>query len=180
MRIVSGFAAVLQRVEEIAANANFDGPAFAAAVRSSEPSVSRAAIDRYVQANALASGVDPKLVEAIIASESGFDPNATSRTGARGLMQLMPRTAASLRVVDSYDPEQNVRGGIRYLRALLDRFGDVQLAVAAYNAGPGAVERYGGVPPYTETQNYVRSVLSRYLELRAKQKGGVLKPETLR
>jgi soluble lytic murein transglycosylase-like protein len=180
MRIVSGFAAVMQRIEEISASPDFDVGAFAAAVRTSDASISRAAIDRYVRANALAAGVDPKLVEAIIANESGFDPNATSRAGARGLMQLMPQTAASLGVLDPYDPAQNVRGGIRYLRALLDRFGDVRLAVAAYNAGPGAIERYGGVPPYAETQNYVHSVLTRYHELRADQKGGVLKPETLR
>ena len=84
-------------------------------------------------------------------------------------MQLMPQTAASLGVIDPYDPAQNVRGGTRYLRSLLDRFGDVELAVAAYNAGPGAVERYGGVPPYAETQNYVRNVLARYRELRSHQ-----------
>jgi soluble lytic murein transglycosylase-like protein len=130
---------------------------------------SRRTIDRYITANAQAAGIDPALVEAIIANESGFDPKATSRSGARGLMQLMPETAASLGVLDPYDPAQNVRGGTRYLRSLLDRFGDLELAVAAYNAGAGAVERYGGVPPYPETQNYVRHVLSRYRELRSRE-----------
>jgi soluble lytic murein transglycosylase-like protein len=77
-------------------------------------------------------------------------------------MQLMPETAASLGVIDAYDPAQNVRGGTRYLRGLLDRFHDVALAIAAYNAGPRAVERYGGVPPYAETQDYVRAVLKSY------------------
>lgn len=179
MKIVSEFAAVIRRIDEIAAGPSFDATAFAAAVASA-PSVSRAAIDRDVRANAQALGVDPELIEAIIANESGFNPKATSRTGARGLMQLMPETAVSLGVLDPYDPAQNVRGGTRYLRTLLDRFGDVELAVAAYNAGAGAVERYGGVPPYAETQNYVRNVLSRYHELRLRQTGSVLKPETLR
>jgi soluble lytic murein transglycosylase-like protein len=179
MRIVSELAAVMRRIDEIAAGPSFDARAFGVAVTSAA-SVSRAVIDRYVRANARATGVDPELIEAIIANESGFDPRATSRTGARGLMQLMPETAASLGVVDPYDPAQNVRGGTRYLRTLLDRFGDVELAVAAYNAGAGAVERYGGVPPYAETQNYVRNVLSRYHELRSKESGGVFKLETMR
>lgn len=179
MKIVSEFATVMRRIDEIAAGPSFDATAFGAAVAATS-AVSRAAIDRYVRANARASGVDPELIEAIIANESGFNPNATSRAGARGLMQLMPETSASLGVLDPYDPAQNVRAGTRYLRALLDRFGGVELAVAAYNAGAGAVERYGGVPPYAETQNYVRNVLSRYRALRSKQTAAVLKPETLR
>lgn len=120
-------------------------------------------IEQLVSSNAAAWGVDPALVKAIIANESGFDPNATSRAGAQGLMQLMPQTAAGLGVSDAYDPSQNVWGGTRYIRGLLDRFhGDVPLAVAAYNAGPGAVEKYGGVPPYAETQHYVANVLESY------------------
>ncbi|MBV8151557.1 MAG: lytic transglycosylase domain-containing protein [Candidatus Eremiobacteraeota bacterium] len=121
------------------------------------------AIDQLVQANASAQQVDPDLIRAVIANESAFDPNATSRTGAQGLMQLEPDTAASLGVENAYDPAQNIAGGTRYLRGLLDRFGgDLRLAVAAYNAGPGAVEEHGGVPPYAETQNYVRNVLDTY------------------
>ncbi len=126
--------------------------------------VSRAAIDRLVRANAIQYNVDPALIESIIANESGFDSQATSIAGARGLMQLMPETAARLGVTDSYDAAQNVRAGTRYFRGLLDRFGSVELAVAAYNAGPDAVRRHGRVPPYEETQQYVRNVLARYHE----------------
>jgi soluble lytic murein transglycosylase-like protein len=125
-------------------------------------------IDSLVGQNAATWQVDPSLVKAIIANESGFNANATSKVGAQGLMQLMPSTAASVGVRDSYDPGQNVAGGTRYLKGLLDRFnGDVRLAVAAYNAGPGAVEKYGDVPPYAETQNYVQNVLGSYAKYRS-------------
>ncbi|HUA10046.1 MAG TPA: lytic transglycosylase domain-containing protein [Candidatus Acidoferrales bacterium] len=126
-----------------------------------------AQIDALVNENAQAQDVDPALIKAIIANESGFNANATSNVGAQGLMQLMPGTAAGLGVTDSYDPAQNVAGGTKYIKGLLDRFGgDVRLAVAAYNAGPGAVEKYGGVPPYAETQNYVQNVLASYAKYR--------------
>jgi soluble lytic murein transglycosylase-like protein len=117
-------------------------------------------IDALVQQNAQIWQVDPALIKSVIANESSFDANATSNVGAQGLMQLMPETAASLGVRNPYDPAQNVAGGTRYLRSLLDRFnGDTRLAVAAYNAGPGAVEKYGDVPPYAETRTYVQNVL---------------------
>lgn len=120
-------------------------------------------IEQLVGANASAWGVDPALVKAIIANESGFDANATSKTGAQGLMQLEPGTAAGLGVSNAYDPAQNIWGGTRYIKGLLERFhGDTRLAIAAYNAGPGAVEKYGGVPPYAETQAYVENVLGSY------------------
>jgi soluble lytic murein transglycosylase-like protein len=106
-------------------------------------------------------GVDPVLVESVIRAESAFNPTAVSRAGARGLMQLMPKTALALGVRDSFNPRENIEGGVRHLRYLLDRYpGNVALAVAAYNAGEGAVDSHRGIPPYAETQQYVQRVLS--------------------
>ncbi|MDH7602698.1 MAG: lytic transglycosylase domain-containing protein [Armatimonadota bacterium] len=104
--------------------------------------------------------IDPALLKALIHAESGFNPQAVSPAGAKGLTQLMPATAAALGVVDPFDPAQSIEGGARYLRAQLDRFrGNEALALAAYNAGPGAVIKYHGIPPFRETQNYVQRVL---------------------
>ncbi|MDO9498346.1 MAG: transglycosylase SLT domain-containing protein [Nocardioides sp.] len=105
-------------------------------------------------------GVDASLLAAVARQESGYDPTAVSPAGAQGLMQLMPGTAQGLGVTNSFDPTQAVDGAARLLRDLLDRFGTTPLALAAYNAGPGAVLRYDGIPPYPETQSYVRSVMS--------------------
>lgn len=108
-------------------------------------------------------GVSPELVSAVMRVESCYDPRAVSRSGARGLMQLMPGTARDLGVKDSFDPEQNVDGGVRYLAAMLGRFkNDVRLGLAAYNAGPEAVAAHKGVPPYPETQSYVSRILKLY------------------
>ncbi len=105
-------------------------------------------------------GVEPRLLAAVAKQESGFDPRAVSPAGAQGLMQLMPATAAGLGVQNSFDPAQAVDGAARLLRDLLDRFGRTDYALAGYNAGPGAVLRYDGIPPYPETQNYVRSIMT--------------------
>jgi len=106
-------------------------------------------------------GVDKSLVKAVIHAESGYNPNALSSKGAAGLMQLMPSTAQDLNVNDSFNPADNIRGGVRYLRFLLDTFkGDEELALAAYNAGLSKVAKYRGIPPYNETRNYVSKVLN--------------------
>ncbi len=108
-------------------------------------------------------GIDPKLVRAVIYVESGEDPKAVSPKGAEGLMQLMPGTAKELGVGNAFRPRENVQGGVGYLASLLERFdGSLELALAAYNAGPGAVERHGGIPPYPETRAYVKRVLEIY------------------
>ena len=109
-------------------------------------------------------GVDPALLKAVAWTESNFRPDAVSHAGAQGLMQIMPGTADGLGV-DPLDPPQAVDGAARYLRQQLDRFGDVRLALAAYNAGPGAVEQHGGIPPYEETIGYVAKVVDRYQRL---------------
>ena len=115
--------------------------------------------DDFVLAHAQRHALRPELVRAVIQVESGYNPSATSPKGAMGLMQLMPATARALGVRNPYDPEDNIRGGTAYLRQLLDKYeGNEQLALAAYNAGSGAVDRYGTVPPYRETRDYVRRV----------------------
>ncbi|HVR95871.1 MAG TPA: lytic transglycosylase domain-containing protein [Thermoanaerobaculia bacterium] len=118
-------------------------------------------LEPLIQRHSTAQQLDPKLVQALIQVESGYNHRALSRKGAMGLMQLMPSTASLLGVSDPYDPDQNVRGGTTYLRRMIDKFqGRLEWAVAAYNAGPGAVERHRGIPPYRETRDYVQRVLS--------------------
>ena len=105
--------------------------------------------------------IKPSIIKAVITAESNWDPWAISKKGAIGLMQLMPDTARDMQITDPYDPEQNIEAGTRYLRFLLNKFnGDINLALAAYNAGPGKVKRSGGIPPITETKQYVRKVIS--------------------
>lgn len=120
-------------------------------------------LDQLIQQQSQAAQVDPDLVKAVIRQESGFNPKAVSHVGAQGLMQLMPGTASGLGVTDSFNPAQNIAGGAKYLKNLLNKYDQsVPMALAAYNAGPGAVDKYHGVPPYKETQNYVKNVMKSY------------------
>jgi soluble lytic murein transglycosylase-like protein len=123
----------------------------------------QADIDAAIDAAALRHNVDPSLVRSVVKVESNFNPNAVSRKGAMGLMQLMPSTARSLNVSNPFDPQQNVDAGVRHLRSLLDSYGgNIPLSLAAYNAGAGAVARSAGVPHFRETQNYVRRITNLY------------------
>ncbi len=121
--------------------------------------VAPAHVEALIAKAAEAHDVDPNLVRAVIKVESAYKPKARSHKGAMGLMQLMPATAREYGVRNAYDPAENIDAGVRHLRSLLDRF-EVRLAIAAYNAGAGAVQRFGGVPPYKETRDYVRKVLA--------------------
>jgi soluble lytic murein transglycosylase-like protein len=120
-------------------------------------------IDQIINQASKQYGLPVKLIKAVIQQESSFNPNAVSKTGAAGLMQLMPDTAKSLGVSDVFDPEQNILAGSKYLKQLLEKYsGKIDMALAAYNAGPGNVDKYGGVPPFAETENYVRKISNMY------------------
>ncbi|MDD3013085.1 MAG: lytic transglycosylase domain-containing protein [Candidatus Gastranaerophilales bacterium] len=126
--------------------------------------VSKGFIENAVKKMAAKYKVDEKLVMAVIKQESNFNPNAISSAGAQGLMQLMPATAKGLGVLNPFDPEQNIEGGVKHLKGLMNKYrGNLVLALAAYNAGGGNVDKFGGVPPFGETQNYVKHILSNYL-----------------
>jgi soluble lytic murein transglycosylase-like protein len=168
MNVTAELAALEARIARTCAR--FDGPGDGGQI---EPAPAGAVpFAAAIQRCAREQGLDPALVAAVVRVESGFDPRATSPAGAAGLMQLMPATALSLGVRDAYDPLQNLAGGSRYLRSLVDRFrGDLPRSLAAYNAGADAVRRYGGIPPYAETRRYVSDVLSafRQYELHARR-----------
>ncbi|TAL35451.1 MAG: lytic transglycosylase domain-containing protein [Spirochaetes bacterium] len=122
-------------------------------------------ITRIARESATRNGVPEDLVLSVIKAESGFNPNAVSPRGAKGLMQLMPTVIQALGVKDPFSPEENIDAGVGLLRGLLDRYnGDYKKALSAYNAGEGAVDKNGGVPPYKETQDYVKKVISQYLQ----------------
>jgi len=123
-------------------------------------------IAQMVADAAKANDIDPLLVHSVIQVESNYNPYAVSSAGARGLMQLMPGTARDLGVTDSFDPRQNIEAGVKYLKQLKDQYPDERMALAAYNAGPGSVQKYRAVPPYPETRSYVQRVGERYVEAR--------------
>jgi soluble lytic murein transglycosylase-like protein len=132
-----------------------------ATIRTTRPVVSRRAVeyDGLIEAHSRDHGVDANLVRAVIQAESAYNPRAVSHKGAMGLMQLMPATAKQYDVIDPFDPAENIRAGVAYLKSLLVKYGEkLELALAAYNAGPGAVAKYGDVPPYRETRNYVKKI----------------------
>jgi putative murein lytic transglycosylase yjbJ len=158
--VAAGKAYAADRVQQNTAAA---APSAAQKITAAEQgTLANPELARMIHTAAQKYGVDPKLVSAVAEVESGGHQDAVSSTGAVGVMQLMPETAAGLGV-DPYRMESNVEGGAKYLREMLDTFeGDVKKAVAAYNAGPNAVKAYGGVPPYAETQNYVSNVLDIY------------------
>lgn len=129
-----------------------------------------------IRAAAKKHGVDELLITCVIAEESNFNPRAISPRQAAGLMQLLPSTAARFGVRDVFDPAQNIEAGTRFLKELLDHYrGDLKFALAAYNAGPEVVTRFGGVPPYNETRNYVKHITSRYAQVTAKSKPAILR-----
>ncbi|HVF55896.1 MAG TPA: lytic transglycosylase domain-containing protein [Pyrinomonadaceae bacterium] len=132
-------------------------------IPSDIPSSGDIELDRIIFHAGVEQGVDPRLIHAVIWQESKYKVSATSHKGAQGLMQMMPATAKRFNCEDTSDPEANIEAGTKYLRWLLKRFnGDVVLALAGYNAGEGSVDKYAGVPPYGETQNYVRIITGRY------------------
>lgn len=158
--MLEGLNGTLSRIRELEARFGTFAPD---KPRTAKSSSSFSALHDWLEGASQKTGIDQSLLQAVVQAESGGNPEAVSPAGATGLMQLMPNTARGLGV-DPTDPKQNVEGGARYLRQMLDRYGDLPRALAAYNAGPGAVDKHGGIPPYRETQHYVQKVLDLYRE----------------
>lgn len=132
-------------------------------IRKTEKKYDEKMLNEIIARTASLHDIDPAIIKAIVRAESGYDPKAVSKKGARGLMQLMPETAKAMGVDNSFDPEHNIRGGVKYFKMLLDKFdGEMELALAAYNAGTGKVRKYNGVPPYRATKRFIRKVIRYY------------------
>ena len=159
--IRSRFEPTAQPASDAKTESSFDDALSQAMTGTGAPPVP-GELDNLIENQADTQGVDANLLKAIIKNESNFNPKAVSSVGAQGLMQLMPGTAAGLGVHNSFDPAQNVAGGAKYIKGLLQKYQSVPMAVAAYNAGPGAVDRHNGIPPYKETTNYVKKVMQSY------------------
>jgi len=164
----SGYQSALERINELSKLASQFGQSISKSGKKifadvvSELSIEKLKFQKVIHDAANENNLDPKLVNAVIEQESKFNPNAVSDSGALGLMQLMPGTAQQLGVKNPLNPIENVRAGTKYLSSLLNRYqGNVVLALSAYNAGPGNVDKYKGVPPFEETKNYVRGVIEK-------------------
>ena len=158
---LTGLNSALERIAEISQRVS-ELPSFSNVVKDLSTSLFKQKVEFHIQQISRENNVDPKLVKAIIEQESGFNPNAVSKSGALGLMQLMPGTAREMGIKDPLNPVENIQAGTKYLSSLLNRYqGNVTLALSAYNAGPRNVEKFKGIPPFAETKKYVNEIMSK-------------------